>query len=158
MTGRRPKPVSLKMLQGNPGGRSLAKTDAPFEAGAPEKPSWFNEEAAAEWDRLVARLGDESGVLSPAHFGILTTTCLHYAQFREADLFIQQHGSTYESVKGDGNRLVREYPQVRQRHDALQAYRKCLNDLGATPTQAPRVQRLPQQQELFEAGLNRLLG
>lgn len=158
MAGRRPKPIALKMLQGNPGGRPLAKTGAPFEAGAPEKPSWLNEEAAAEWDRLVAKLYDESGILSPAHFGILLTTCQHYAQFREADAFIQKHGSTYESVKGDGNRLVREYPQVRQRHDALQAYRKCLNDLGATPTQGPRVHRLPEQQELFDVGIGRMLG
>lgn len=154
MTGRRPKPVALKALAGNPGGRPLAKTGAPFAAGAPDKPAWLDDEAAAEWDRLVAQLSDESGVLSPAHGGILLIACEHFTQYRRADRFLRDHGETYTTVSENGSQLVREYPQVRQRHDALQAYRKCLNDLGATPTQAPRVQRL-QQQELFTTGINR---
>ena len=158
MTGRRPKPVALKSLAGNPGGRPLAKTGAPFVAGAPEKPTWLDEEAVAEWNRLVAQLCDESGILAPAFAGILLVTCEHFSAYRRADRFLREHGETYQSKsERGGGMLTREYPQVRQRHDALQAYRKCLNDLGATPTQAPRVQRL-QQQELYDVGIGRLLG
>lgn len=158
MTGRRPKPVALKALAGNPGGRPLTKTGAPFVAGAPDKPAWLDEEASAEWDRLVVQLSDESGVLSSAHGGIVLIACEHFSAYRRADRFLKEHGETYET-KGErgGGKLTREYPQVRQRHDALQAYRKCLNDLGATPTQAPRVQRL-QQQELYDVGISRFFG
>lgn len=158
MTGRRPKPVAFKALAGNPGGRPLQRTGAPFVAGAPDKPDWLDEEAAAEWDRLVTQLCNESGVLSTAHGGIVLIACEHFAAYRRADRFLREHGTTYET-KGErgGGVLTREYPQVRQRHDALQAYRKCLNDLGATPTQGSRVQRL-EQQELFQAGIGRLLG
>lgn len=158
MRGRGPKPVALKALAGNPGGRPLQRTGAPFVAGAPDKPDWLDEEAAAEWDRLIELLADESGVLSPAHAGILLITCEHFAAYRRADRFLREHGTTYET-KGErsGGVLTREYPQVRQRHDALQAYRKCLNDLGATPTQGSRVQRL-EQQELFKTGISRFFG
>lgn len=150
MAGRRPKPARLKALAGNPGGRPLVNTGSPFLAGRPDKPAWLDKEAAEEWDRLAAQLCDESGVLSPAHGGILLVACEHFSQYRRADRFIKKHGVTYET-KGErgGGTLTREYPQVRQRHDALQAYRKCLNDLGATPTQAPRVHRL-QQQNLYD--------
>lgn len=160
MAGRRPKPTNLKMLQGtNRPDRSGIRTgEAPFAAGAPSKPTWLDAEASEHWDNLVLELADECGILSPAHFGIVLVACQYFSQYRRALRFIEAHGEVYETVTESGSRMVREYPQVRQRAEALAGYRKCLNDLGATPTQGPRVQRLPDgnQQEL--PGIARLLG
>lgn len=155
MPGRRPKPINLKMLQGtNRPDRSRVRTgDAPFEAGAPSKPNWLDDEASAHWDDLVRELADESGILSPAHFGIVTVACQYFAQYRRAHRFIETNGETYETVTEAGSRMVREYPQVRQRDTALAQYRKCLNDLGATPMQGPRVQRLPDNNQTDFPGI-----
>jgi len=112
-------------------------------------------EAAAHWDELVRELADESGILSPAHFGIVTVACQYFSQYRRADRFIETNGETYETVTESGSRMVREYPQVRQRAEALAGYRKCLNDLGATPTQGPRVQRLPDSNQVELPGITR---
>ncbi|OQW32888.1 MAG: hypothetical protein A4E19_05925 [Nitrospira sp. SG-bin1] len=159
MPGRRPKPNNLKILQGThrPDRSRVRTSDAPFEAGAPSKPSWLDAEAAAQWDELVRELADESGILSPAHFGIVLVACQYFAQYRRAQQFIEKNGETYETVTESGSRMIREYPQIRQRAEALAGYRKCLNDLGATPTQGPRVQRLPDGNQTELPGIARFL-
>ncbi len=145
MRGRKPKPQDLRLLQGNSGKRPLFPRTAVFVAGAPEKPEWLDKDGSAEWDRLIALLSDESGVLSPANGGILICACEHYSSFRKASRFLVKHGETYET-KGESGTMVRVYPQVRMRQDALRNYQRALTELGCTPTQHARVCRLPNGQ------------
>lgn len=157
MSGRRPKPINLKIIQGNPGRRPLGRTTgAAFEAGAPQKPDWLDPDSSAEWDRLIAQLADESGLLSPGMGGIVLVACQYFSQLRKANAFIERHGETYETQTESGSTMVREYPQVRQRAEALQGYRKTLSDLCATPAQAPRAHRLPSEQTELP-GISRFL-
>lgn len=55
--GPQPKPVELKLLQGNPGNRPL-NLDQLFrpEVGLPDVPRWLSKEARAAWKRLSVEL------------------------------------------------------------------------------------------------------
>ena len=54
--GRKPKPTAVKVLEGNPGKRPLNMYEPVPERRAPECPSWLNDEAKAEWDRLADKM------------------------------------------------------------------------------------------------------
>lgn len=151
MRGRRPTPTSLKVLAGNPGKRPLTPA-APFTAGTPEMPAFLTGEAAKEWVRLTALC---DGLLAPSHAGILTVVCQHFATFRAADDFLKKHGEVYET-NGPSGRLIRSYPQVKQRFEALKQYRLALGDLGLTPVAMSRVSRLASHEQ--PSGLRELLG
>ena len=60
--GRKPKPTAVKVLEGNPGKRPLNMFEPTPEKIAPECPSWLNDEAKAEWNRLVDKMV-ELGIL-----------------------------------------------------------------------------------------------
>ena len=54
--GRKPKPTSLKVLEGNPGKRALNDTEPKPEKKAPKCPTWLNKEAKKEWKRIATEL------------------------------------------------------------------------------------------------------
>jgi P27 family predicted phage terminase small subunit len=74
-------------------------------AGNPEKPTYLDGDASAEWDRLVAQLGGPTGVLCEADRGILEVVCNVYAMFMQTLRVINKHGPTYET-KRDGTKMM----------------------------------------------------
>lgn len=54
--GRKPKPTAVKVLEGNPGKRSLNTGEPKPEKKAPRCPSWLEEEAKEEWKRMAKQL------------------------------------------------------------------------------------------------------
>lgn len=50
--GRKPKPTAVKVLEGNPGKRSLNTAEPKPEKKAPRCPSWLEDEAKKEWKRM----------------------------------------------------------------------------------------------------------
>ena len=61
--GRKPKPTAVKVLEGNPGKRSLNTGEPKPEKKAPRCPAWLEDEAKKEWKRMAKQL---------EHLGILT--------------------------------------------------------------------------------------
>ncbi len=61
--GRKPKPTAIKLLEGNPGKRSLNTGEPQPNKKAPRCPSWLEDEAKKEWKRMAKQL---------EHLGILT--------------------------------------------------------------------------------------
>ena len=53
MRGRKPKPTVLKLLDGNPGKRTINDREPTAAGGIPELPDWLDDEAKAEWYRIV---------------------------------------------------------------------------------------------------------
>ena len=94
-------------------------------------------------------------MLSPANAGILICACEHFSAFRKASRFLSQHGETYQT-RGKAGTMTRVYPHVRMRQDALRAYQRAIVELGATPSQHPRVHRLPCEKPT-PSGVQRLL-
>src|SRR6266516_4425312 len=54
--GRKPKPVRLRVLAGNPGKRALPAEPA-IDPGIPARPPFLDRRAREEWDYIVAQLG-----------------------------------------------------------------------------------------------------
>lgn len=116
MAGRRPKPRTLKLLEGNRGKRRLREDEPVATPGWPAKPD-LEPVASDEWDRL-ARLLETEQRLTTSDGPTLTSAANAWAaslklaamqgRCRRLDLW----------VKLDA-RL-----QMRQEH-----YRKCINDL-----------------------------
>ena len=63
MAGRKPKPTSLKVLEGNPGKRQLNPNEPKPDASIPKCPAWLSKEAKREWKRLVPFL-EQAGLLT----------------------------------------------------------------------------------------------
>lgn len=142
MRGRKPKPLALRILQGNPGGRPLGAPAGPFAQGIPEKPSHLDKDASVEWDRLVTTLAE---VLSPASRGLLICAADAYSVLVGATRVLKRKGSTY-TTRGPSGTLIRQRPEVRMRENARRAYQQALSELGASPVAQIRLQRLPSGQ------------
>ena len=153
MKGRKPKDLTLKMLQGNPGHRPLSGSTATFTLGVPTKPNDLDDDAAEEWDRLTSSL---AGVLSPADFGMLLCACDAYSQMMAATRVLRAKGATYES-QGEFGTMIRTRPECRLRDSARASYHRALSELGASPTRHGHVKRLPTAESVKPSGMKALL-
>ncbi len=74
--GRKPKPVELKILQGNPGKRPIPN-DIPQPEKlytAPEAPAWLDDYAKEIWNDLALKL-TKAGILSELDINVLAYYC-----------------------------------------------------------------------------------
>ncbi|GKS58189.1 hypothetical protein YTPLAS18_17160 [Nitrospira sp.] len=153
MRGRKPVPIELKVLRGNPGKRPLTTENPLFTAGIPDKPKDLNPDESKEWDRLTREL---DGVLSVADYGILRLTVDAYARFVRTMRALNEHGMTYETCNSQGARMIRLRPEVKIMEQVRKQYLSCLVELGATPAQHGRVSLLRKAEPKSE--MEELLG
>jgi len=153
--GRRAKPTTLKVLQGNPGKRALNEEEPDYGAGAPPKPDWFDEYASEEWDVLTGILVP-ARVLTKGEIGVLVVACDAYSQLRQCQKFLMDAGAiSYDASSAQGGTNYRPYPEVAQRNQARRQYLSALAELGLTPSARTKVKRIP---ETDKSGVKRLLG
>lgn len=85
----RPKPIELKILQGNPGKRPIPD-DAPRADGSiPDCPEHLKGEARNEWGRITDEL-NRLGVLSSVDRASLELYCTTYARWRKAEKALER--------------------------------------------------------------------
>jgi P27 family predicted phage terminase small subunit len=154
MKGRKPKDLALKLLQGNPGRRSLEGNAAAFVVSMPEKPSDLDAFASKEWDRLVESLAP---VLCSASVGTLLVACDAYSDMMHANAVLCEQGRTYTTVSESGSVLVRQRPEVRMKENARRSYQLALSELGASPVGLTRVRPLPVNRPAKPEGMARFL-
>ena len=153
--GRKPKPTTLKVLQGNPGKRALNEEEPDFGVGAPPKPDWLDGYASAEWDALTGILVP-ARVLTKGEIGVLVVACDAYSQLRQCQDFLKEQGSlSYDASSATGGASYKPYPEVSQRNMARRQYLSALAELGLTPSARTKVKRIP---ETDKSGVKRLLG
>jgi P27 family predicted phage terminase small subunit len=110
LPGPKPKPPALKLLQGNPGKRSLPTEHPQPTPVAPSEPKWtrllpgvaaaqVRKDAAAEWKRVVPVL-DNLGLLSAVDASLLTDYCICWARLLECERGLSQQGLTRDSERG----------------------------------------------------------
>ena len=87
--GRKPKPTAVKVLEGNPGKRSLNTAEPKPEKKAPRCPSWLEDEAKKEWKRMCKQL-EQLGILTEIDMAAFAGYCQAYARWKEAEEFITQ--------------------------------------------------------------------
>src|SRR4029077_11756272 len=96
MRGRKPKPTVLKLLDGNPGKRRINDREPASIPGFPEMPDWLDDEAKAEWNRIIPEL-HEMGVLSRADRPALTGYCNAWSRWVHAEGQVRKYGAIVKS-------------------------------------------------------------
>lgn len=132
--GRKPKPTALKVLEGNPGKRPLNDREPVPPKGTLKCPAWLLPEAKKEWKRLAPAL-EAMGVLTMADLTAFEGYCQAYARWKEAEAFITQHGSIFQTPSG----YVQQVPQVSIAQTNMKIMLKFCEQFGLTPSARSRI-------------------
>ena len=134
MAGRRPKPTSLKVLEGNPGKRQLNPNEPKPDASVPKCPAWLSKEAKREWKRLVPFL-EQAGLLTQVDRAAFAGYCQSYADWVDAKAHIAAEGSTFETPNG----YQQQTPWVSIAQASLKTMLKFCTEFGLTPSSRSRI-------------------
>lgn len=161
MKGRKPKDEKLKLLNGNAGHRPIgAPPKKPpggstgkdeFVQAALEKPPDLDEEASAEWDRLVTRLHI---VLTEADASLVRQAATLYSTIRQCEQVLKK-SLTYKTKNQHGQVMIRQRPEVGILQQARTQYHRALAELGGSPVARTRVKPLPKNEQQELPGMNR---
>ena len=132
--GRKPKPTALKLLEGNPGKRPVNEKEPIPPKGTVKCPTWLEPEAKKEWKRLAPSL-EAMGVLTQADLTAFAGYCQAYARWKEAEEFISQHGSIFQTPSG----YVQQVPQVSIAQQNLKIMQSFCSEFGLTPATRARI-------------------
>lgn len=132
--GRPAKPVTLKLLQGNPGKRPLPE-EIKVTTKKPVRPAFLDKDARKEWQRLIGPLYN-SGVLTAAEQSIFAAYCQAYSRWVQAERKIQQLGDLVVKTR-NGHQIPNPYLPVANK--AMEQMRGFANELGLTPSARARI-------------------
>ena len=138
MKGRKPKPTVLKVLDGNPGKRALSQREPVAPQGVPDPPAWLDDEAKAEWERVLPDL-EQMGLLSPADRPALAAYCTAWSRWVEAEQMVKKFGPI---VKSPEKGFPMKSPYLTIADQALETMRKLMVEFGLTPSSRSRI-RVP---------------
>lgn len=154
ITGRKPKPTYLKVLEGNPGKRKINKAEPKPRPVAPKCPSWLNREAKREWRRIAPEL-ERLGLLTIVDGTALAGYCQSYARWREAEEFLEKHGTIFVIKDDEGKpKYMQQVPQVSIAQKSLQAVKSFCAEFGLTPSSRSRMSLPGQEKDDFDGLLD----
>lgn len=133
-SGRKPKPTAVKMLEGNPGKRSLNSQEPKPAKKAPRCPSWLEDEAKKEWKRM-ARQMEQLGVLTEIDMAAFAGYCQAYARWKEAEEYISENGTVMKAPSG----YCQQVPQVSIAQTYLKIMNRFCEQFGLTPSSRSRI-------------------
>jgi P27 family predicted phage terminase small subunit len=147
--GRKPKPVGLKLLAGNPGRRPLPKQPS-FGAKPPSCPAHLDATAKAEWRRIVGMLAT-AGVLALTDRAALAAYCQLYSRVVKLEKVVQKDGEVLSETiekrhyaKG-GEEVVQKRtkyyrsPYAIELHSAYDQMKAFIVEFGLTPSSRQRL-------------------
>ena len=132
--GRKPKPTAMKELEGNPGKHPLNTSEPKPNKKAPACPKWLEPEAKKEWRRLAKQM-EAIGILTEVDMAAFAGYCQAYARWKEAEEFITQHGSIFQTPSG----YVQQVPQVSIAQQNLKIMQSFCSEFGLTPATRARI-------------------
>lgn len=91
-------------------------------------------EAKKEWKRLAPSL-EAMGVLTMLDLTAFEGYCQAYARWKEAEMFIAQHGSIFKTPSG----YVQQVPQVSIAQQNLKIMQSLCSEFGLTPATRARI-------------------
>ena len=136
MRGRKPVPVQLRVLRGNPGQRRLPAV-RPAADGLPERcpPELVDEEARAEWRKTIAPLARRQHVLASDR-AMAVSHCAVWAQWRSLVTEAERHPAI---VPVGPHKYLRPHPARLLAERALRVLLAIDIELGLTPASRGRV-------------------
>lgn len=134
MRGRKPKPVNLKKIEGNPGKRKLNDRE-PKPEGIPTCPRELDKQGKREWRRISREL-IRMGLLTSVDRAALTGYCSSWSRWIAAEADIQKSGLVI--VNPRTGQPVRN-PSVTIAERALDQMRKFAVEFGCSPSSRSRL-------------------
>jgi P27 family predicted phage terminase small subunit len=140
MASPRPKPRSLKILEGNPGKRHLKNEPQP-ENALLVCPWWLKKDRVAfnEWNRVVPELY-KLGLLTKIDQSILEVYCSQYAIYRESIRLLSKEGLTTINAR-EG---IKANPHSAIAREAAKIIKAVAIEFGFTPSSRGRIS-MPQE-------------
>lgn len=132
--GRPPKPLALKILEGNPGHRPLNRYEPKPRPIAPPCPRWLEPEAKREWKRISREL-EALGLLTVIDRAVLAGYCQAWARWRAAEEVLTREGTTFTTPNG----YRQQRPEVSIAQKSLQLVAKFATEFGLTPSARTRL-------------------
>jgi P27 family predicted phage terminase small subunit len=132
--GRKPKPTAQKILEGNPGKRTLSRNE-PKPTGIPTCPPHLDAAAKKEWKRVSKEL-IAIGLLTSVDRAALAAYCSSYSRWMSAEENIQKFGMVIKSPKSG---FPIQNPYVSVANTALDLMRKYGTEFGLTPASRTRL-------------------
>ncbi|MHB9127266.1 MAG: phage terminase small subunit P27 family [Candidatus Humimicrobiaceae bacterium] len=153
LVGRKPKPVALHVINGNPSKLDLGKkiSETPkFKPIAPKCSPRLSKGAKKEWKRIAPEL-ERLGLLTNADKAVFEMYCQVYSECVDLEKFININGTTYKYVKRNKfDQIVSEYevqyPQVSQLDKKRNLLIRICAEFGLTPSSRGRMS-LPNESE-----------
>lgn len=145
MAGRRPKPIVLKLVTGNPGKRAINKKEPKPGRKITDCPAHLYDSGKIAWERLSVLL-DHIGVLTEADVFTLERLCDCYTDILECRALIERDGRTYAVTGSNGNTLIKQNPAVTQLRAADAQFKSYLVEFGLTPAARSKVHAAPQEE------------
>jgi P27 family predicted phage terminase small subunit len=136
--GRKPKPTSIKVLEGNPGGRPINENEAKPSMDMPKKPPWLKGEAAKMWKVLGEEL-NRLGLMSQIDGHAFAMACSEYGIYVDCMKIIGKEGmiEEYVNTKGATNRVAR--PEISIANKSLAQFKTLCTEFGLTPASRTRI-------------------
>lgn len=143
--GRKPKPTTLHVLNGNPSKINLEErqqNEPRFSPGLPACPEWLSKDAKQEWERLLPEL-DATSMLKKVDMAAFAGYCDSLAMWKRANKVIDMEGLTVETIQGS----LKAHPAVAIRDKALEKMKSFAIEFGFTPASRSRVTQPDQDKE-----------
>lgn len=136
MRGRKPKPMRLKILEGNLGKRPIPKEPEPTGGVEPiDCPDVLTDAAREEWKRLCEDMRAK-GVLTPWDRGAMAAYCQSYADWLEAQAKVNTIGQV---VKAPRTGVPMQNPYLSIARGAKADMLQVAAELGLTPVARARL-------------------
>jgi P27 family predicted phage terminase small subunit len=131
MRGRKPDPVKMREA------RVHLMSNTPLPRTLPQCPTWLDDEAKVEWDRVVPELA-ASGVIGALDMMALATYCQTFATWKQCELQVRREGILVDAQMG-GQKV---HPLAKHARDLIGELRRLAAELGFTPAARSRL-RVP---------------
>jgi P27 family predicted phage terminase small subunit len=138
MRGRKPKPTSLKVIDGNPGKRPLNAREPRPGLKIPTCPAHLCPSAKAEWKRL-ARQMHTLRIITELDRSALAAYCQAYGRWVEAERKLKETPLLIKLPSG----YIQQSPWLAIGNKQLELMHKYMTDLGLSPVSRSRVSTMP---------------
>ena len=136
MSGK-PKPLSLKVVEGNPGKRKLPQDTPQPRVEVLPAPEWLSPEAKAGWERHFGELF-RLGLISVVDYPLFTANCMAWGEIVTEYQAIVKEGRTYE-VEGRNGKQLKTNPRIPRLRGWIETLIKTGSELGMSPVARVRL-------------------
>ena len=139
------KPTKLKVLEGNPGKRSLNQYEPQPKVEQPSCPAFLCYEARVEWKRIVPKL-IMLGLISRIDRAALAAYCQAYGRWAKAEKALKAIEDKFKNINAGGGLCYQTpkgywvmQPLVGVANKSLEQMHKFLIEFGMTPASRSRI-------------------